>query len=435
MSKPVLPAIALALVFGASASLDVQAADPDEIALLKAQLQQLQARIEQLEARASPASQVPPAIATDGAVVAGAPPAPSVETRGGLKVASADKAFEVSLGGRVHFDAYAFDRDLAAAIGTTEFRRARLTLQGKAYGWDYKLEQDFAAGSNLDGLRDAYVGTSLFGGKAIIGQFKPYRSMEELTSSNEILMMERPFASSNGLFNGRQFQQGVGYLRAGDHYTAGFSMFNLRSAAGSRNEGRGVAGRATFAPINDQARTLHLGAWASHEDLRLGSADIAAVANYAGRRGPVQTIAVTTSASSGEVTAYGAEAAGAYGPAFVQGEYVRASFGQQGGADSDVETYYVQGGWLFGGAHKPYKAATGVFGSPKVGGDGLWELTARYDAIRNRDVATLDVRSWILGLNYYVNPSLRFMLNYTQGDNRATGDETGQYALRAQFAF
>jgi phosphate-selective porin OprO and OprP len=436
---PVALAVALASMLPSSAGAGERSAEHgDEIALLKAQLQALQARIEQLEARSLASggdAEAQEPLPAAPVAAAEAPKAPVVDTRGGLKVATADKAFEMSLGGRVHMDAYAFDRDLAAAIGTTEFRRARLTLQGKAYGWDYKLEQDFAAGSNLDGLRDAYIATSLFGGKAIIGQFKPFRSMEELTSSNEILMMERPFASSNGLFNGRQFQQGVGYLRAGDHYTAGFSMFNLRSAAGPRNEGRGVAGRATFAPINDEARTLHLGAWASHEDLRLGSGDIAAVANYAGRRGPVQTIAVTTSASSGEVTAYGVEAAGAFGPAFVQGEYVRAGFGQQGGTDTSVETYYVQGGWLFGGTHKPYKTAIGVFGSPKVGDGGQWELTARYDAIRNRDVVGLDVRSWILGLNYYVNPSLRFMLNYTQGDNRATGDETGQYALRAQFAF
>jgi phosphate-selective porin OprO and OprP len=431
MKASLLP-VALAAALATLVPAGAHAADPDEIAALRAQLQALQARIEQLEAQASPAQA---AASAPQPAPAPEPARTAVDTRGGLKVVSADKAFEVSLGGRVHFDTYAFDRDLAAATGTTEFRRARLTLQGKAYSWDYKLEQDFAAGSNLDGLRDAYIGTSLFGGKAIIGHFKPYRSMEELTSSNEILMMERPFASASGLFNGRQFQQGVGYQRAGERYTAGVSAFNLRGASGPRNEGHGVAGRVTFAPVNDESRTIHLGAWASHEDLRLGSADLAAVANYAGRRGPVQTIAVTTSASGGDVTAYGLEAAGAFGPAFVQSEYVRASFEQQGGADSDVETWYLQGGWLFGGARKPYKSATGVFGSPKVGEDGQWELTARYDAIRNRDAVGLDVRSWILGLNYYVNPSLRFMLNYTQGDNRATGDETGQYALRAQFAF
>ncbi len=61
-----------------------------------------------------------------------------------------------------------------------------------------------------------FIAKSALGGKFTIGHFKPYRSMEELTSSNEITMMERPFASATGLYNGRQFQQGVGYLRGSD---------------------------------------------------------------------------------------------------------------------------------------------------------------------------------------------------------------------------
>lgn len=121
-----------------------------------------------------------------------------VETKGGLKVTSADKKFEASLGGRIHFDAYAFGDDVVANTNATEFRRARLTLSGKAYGWEYKMEQDFAAGTNLDGIRDLYIARPMLGGKLTIGHFKPYRSMEELTSSNEILMMERPVTSASG---------------------------------------------------------------------------------------------------------------------------------------------------------------------------------------------------------------------------------------------
>jgi hypothetical protein len=34
-----------------------------------------------------------------------------------------------------------------------------------------------------------------------------------------------------------------------------------------------------------------------------------------------------------------------------------------------------------------------------------------------------------------VNPNLRFMFNWTRGDNRFTGDGTGQYALRTQFSW
>ena len=259
--------------------------------------------------------------------------------------------------------------------------------------------------------------------------------MEELTSSNEIPMMERTFASSSGLFNGRQYQQGVGYQRSADNYTAGFTVFNLRSPAGPRNEGMGAAGRVTWAPINNDNDTLHFGTWGSLENANQGSADLSAVANYAGRRGPVQTIATTTGASRNQVTSYGLEAAGAFGPLFFQGEYVNATFGQPLGRDQDVVTWYLQGSWLINGGHRGYKSATGVFAAPRVTDKGLWELAARYDTIENRDIANRRATYVILGVNYYVNANLRFMFNYTLGDNEVSGDKTRQYALRTQFAW
>lgn len=439
-----MPALSC-LAIGIAVSGGVQASEQDELAELRAQLAALQAKVDALEQRSAQrepqgragveASSVSSGAAPSNDASAGSKPSAAVETRGGLDVASADGNFEMSLGGRIHFDAYVFDRDTADVTGTTDFRRARLTLQGKAYGWDYKFEQDFAAGTGLEGFRDVFIATSALGGKVTIGHFKPYRSMEELTSSNEILMMERPFASATGLFNGRQFQQGVGYLRADTNYTAGFSVFNLRSASGTRNEGVGAAGRFTFAPINTEARTLHFGGWASHENVNQGSADIAATANYAGRRGPSQTIATTTSGSRNTVDAYGLEAAGAFGPLFFQSEYAIASFGQPAAADQDVATWYVQGSWLLNGGHRAYKAGTGIFGAPKATDRGLWELTARYDTIENKDLLDREATSWILGMNYYVNPALRFMFNYTNGDNDVTGDKTSQYSLRTQFAF
>lgn len=421
-----------AALAGTSASASAQSRD-SEIEALKAQIAELMQKVESLEERTDAQSDVNVDTATQLDNIANK--SVKVDTKGGIKVTSADGKFEATVGGRIHFDAYAFDRDIASTTGTTEFRRARLTLSGKALGWDYKMEQDFGAGSNLDGLRDLYIAKSVWGGKVTVGHFKPYRSMEELTSSNEVLMMERPFASASGLFNGRQFQQGVGYMRSGANYTAGLSVFNLRGAAGVRNEGVGAAGRFTYAPINSETGTLHLGGWFSVEDLNAGSANTSASVSYAGRRGPSQTIAAVNGVAGDKITAYAAEVAGSFGPAFFQGEYVQSTFEQPFFSDQDVTAWYLQGSWMLNGGHKPYKSAAGVFGSPKVGDKGLWELTARYDNIENKDIANREVNSVLLGVNYYVNSNLRFMFNYTKGDNEVNGDETGQYALRTQFAF
>src|SRR5690606_23119920 len=220
---PLAAALAALLAgFGANAALAQDAGNPAAeagIAELKAQVAALMHRIEDQEARDEAQS----AINIDNAEALKAVQTgqAKVETGGGLKVRSADGEYSMQLGGRLHFDGYAFDDDLNTHTGTSEFRRARLTLSGSARGWDYKIEQDFAAGSNLDGLRDLYIARKIGPGKLFVGHFKPYRSMEELTSSNEILMMERPFASATGLFSGRQFQQGVGYLYSGSNRSAG----------------------------------------------------------------------------------------------------------------------------------------------------------------------------------------------------------------------
>lgn len=421
-----------AALAGTSLSASAQSRD-SEIEALKAQIAELMQKVEALEERTDAQSDVNVDTATQLDTITNK--SVKVDTKGGIKATSADGNFEAQIGGRVHFDTYAFDRDIVDTTGGTEFRRARLTLSGKALGWEYKMEQDFSAGTNLDGLRDLYIAKNAFGGKVTIGHFKPYRSMEELTSSNEILMMERPFSSTGGLFSGRQHQQGIGYLRASGKYTLGVSAFNLRGNAQARNEGVGAAARFTYAPINNEGSTLHFGGWASVEDLNKGSANISASVAYGGRRGPSQAIAAVSGASGDKLTAYGLEAAGSFGPAFFQSEYVQSTFEQPSGGDQDVNTWYVQGSWLLNGGHKPYKPATGVFGSPKIGDKGLWELTARYDTIENKDIVNREATSWLFGVNYYVNPNLRFMFNYTQGDNQVNGDETGQYALRTQFVF
>lgn len=376
------------------------------------------------------------AIAAAVAMFAAAPVhAEKVETKGGLKVTSDDGNFSMQLGGRVHFDTYIFDEDIVDTTSTTEFRRTRLTLTGSLYDWGYKIEQDFSAGNTTAGYRDVFLSTKSLGGTVMFGQFKPFRSMEEMTSSNEITMMERPFATATGIYNGRQFQQGVGYRKNADNWTAGLSVFNLRDAAGPRNEGIGFAGRATFAPVMSDDSTIHLGLSISHENANSGTGATSATANYAGRRGPSQGIAARGDGST--VDMVGLEFGMTRGPFFVQAEYAMGTFGQVSGTpDVDVSTYYLMGSYMLTGETKPYHKGNGVFRSVKPNSTaGAWELTARYDYIENEEVTDLSATSMTVGVNYYINPAMRFMLNYTMGENDVNGDETSQVALRGQMAF
>lgn len=381
----------------------------------------------------------------------GAAQADPAETKGGITVKTEDGRFEAKVGGRIHWDTNTFDDNEAAAdsIGdrtfSSFFRRARITLEGKAYGFSYKFENDFA-GQDEDsgsGFREMWIGTKLGPANLRIGQAKPYRAMEELTSSNEILFMERPFSSASGIY--RQFQQGVFVDGAGANYGWGVSAYNLKSAedtstssAGAETsndtDGMGAAARVYFAPLLTDTSVFHVGASTTYDKPQNGKALAGSVRPF-GRKGPSQGMGTTTE----EQSAYGLELAGKVGPFYTQGEYVMSDFAQATGDDQEVDTYYVQASWLLTGETKPYDVKKGVFKSPKPAGSaGAWELKVRYDVIELDAAADRDVTQLGAGLNWYLNPNTRFMLEYVKGDNEPNGgvDVSGSViTTRAQFSF
>ena len=432
-------------------------------------------------------SAIAAAIAASGAAYAD-----PAETKGGIKVKTEDGRFEANLGGRIHFDANLIKEDKQPFNGITPkgtansgffFRRIYLTVTGKAYGWKYKIEPDFAPG-NANGatsiaFQDVFLATDLGPGEIQLGQRKPFRAMEDLTSSNDLLMIERPFASSSGgMFKGgtgasssattsvtnaggscvtatpctgsvttttvtaandREFQQGVFYHGNGDNYTWGLSVHSLRRDNTAGSEGIGESARVTFAPILSEGSVIHLGlsysgenpannqgASSSTSTVALGAGGFA----YGGRRGPTFNLGSTT----GKVDTIGLEYANVFGPFFAQAEYMtqKEKVGTTAPINAKSQTvnaFYVQGSFFLTGETKPYKNKDGVFGSAKPINDfGAVELTARYDMAKNKDfpgasgtscsAAGADkcqVSAITVGTNYYFNPNVRFMVNYIMG--------------------
>lgn len=400
--------------------------------------------------------------------------ADTAETKGGITIKTDDGRFEAKIGGRIHLDFASLDSNDSSTYaedGGAYFRRARLTLTGKAYGWEYKFENDFAdaeAATSCDALdptdcetvgtnsfRDMYIATSLLGGKVTIGQFKPLRGMEEMTSSNEITMVERPFASASGIFSGRQFATGAKYEGGSDAMTYGIAVQNnsvLKGADSRVTEEPIVSGRVTFAPVNAETTTFHVGLSASLENGNPGEG-----ARFRGRGklpatdlGTSRTLAEAGAAGPDKQAQHiGLELAAATGPFYAQAEYILASYSDAfdpgtGPEDADVAAYYLMGSFFVTGEHKPYKS--GVFKSPKPNGDnGALELKARYDFAENKDqppTATNQREISVLtaGANWYLNPNLRFMLEYSMAEDKTTqvaGSfvEPKAVTLRTQFSF
>ena len=116
--KTLALAVTMALA-ATSFQASAQDARDQELAALKQQLAELAAKVQELEDRSDAQSDVNVDTATQLDTLANN--STKVETKGGIKVTSADKNFEASLGGRIHFDAYAFDSDIAATTDTTAF--------------------------------------------------------------------------------------------------------------------------------------------------------------------------------------------------------------------------------------------------------------------------------------------------------------------------
>lgn len=416
-----------------------------------------------------------------GLGVTGVAMADTASTAGGIKIVTDDGKFEARIGGRIHLDGNFIDTDNNATFGSGRlagptsglyFRRVYLTLSGKLYNWEYKIEPDFApnndSGATSIAFQDLYLAHKIGPGKLILGQRKPYRAVEELTSSNELTLIERPTGSATGIFGGgvsREFQLGAFY--EGEflekNFTYGVSAYNLRRADTISTEGVGTNGRLTWSPIHANHKVIHLGSSISYEvPHNAGTTNnpqsVGAQSVYAGRRGP--TLILGRAGADEPITTFTAEAGGAYGPFYVFAEYFNQNLAQDTGKDQTVTSYYVQGSYFLTGESKPYKANDGVFGSPKVNSPwGALEAAVRYEASENKDtpagcVSAVNAAGAIsytaggtkcqesaltFGLNYYVNPNVRFLVNYiiAEADQGGTvgKDKPRTIAVRAQLNF
>jgi len=375
----------------------VQAQSIDE---LKAQLEALTKRLEQLEAKQETTAKKTP-------VIKKAEPA--------MALATPDGMFEFNMRGRIYADAgWVNDGDDTMNIGATEFRTARLGIEGKAWkSVKYKFEADFAG--NEANIKDAYLQYSGSTGSWKFGQFKTPNSLEEQTSSRHTTFMERAsFTDAFGLAR----MMGIGYGNGGDNWTFNAGVFRGTAGSDGDKEGEAFAARFTY------GQNTGSGAWMVGASTRFQNVGDGSDLRY--RQRPHNHLSdrfIATSRIASKDSLFGFEGAAQMGSFHVASEWamLTADEGGAGGRDAKFNGGYFEAGWFITGEKKPLKLSKGAWDRPKVndpvhkGGMGAWQLAAKFDRIdlTGAGVYGGEQDTFILGVNWYLNRHTRFMANYS----------------------
>lgn len=394
-------------------------------------------------------------------------------SRYGTAYKSDDGQFSYQINARLQYDAVRFDdgrlnnRTSFESQDGSYFRRGYVTFNTKWGQWSARIENDFAIGIELKAVREFWISHPLAGGDILIGQHKPFRGLEELASSNELSVMERP-SFATAAFGGniaRQFQPGVFWRRPlSKTLLLQLSAYNAHHGLGQPvGPGVGTANRLSWIPVNSPEQLVYFGGSIGYDHFSKDAAPGVRSVNYAGRSsaggnvvGPSQRI-VEVGGDAGQFFT-GLEAAVGVGALHLQSEVVLTSNedARGPGRDDQVLSYYGQASYFLTGERKEYQTSKARFGTPHAfrHGWGAVELTARYDSIENLDRragagsgtclanaavavvgAECQTHSYTVGANYYVNPLIRVMFNLVNGFDEVADDHTQSYNLRMQIAF
>lgn len=403
-----------------------------------------------------------------------------VTLKDGLKFKSATGEFSAQVGAYAQIDSAFYGDDGTDFSDGTEMRRARLSFSGTAFkDWDYKVEADFAGTTQSTGttnnvtVTDAYLRyNGLKPWSFTAGSFKVPFSLEAVSSGKYMTFMERglPFAFLN--------LRSLGAMASvsGVNWTGAVGLFgDTVTTQNVDDEGKGIAGRVTYAPLFRKDRVLHVGVSGQYrvpgnnangnlrETVRFRSkpesniitdnlGQSASLTGAGTSFGRSSGHTVDTGNIPGDVNDYallGAEAAVVFGPLSLQGEYMRAAVQRDVGDDLDFDGYYVFASYFLTGESRNYKADKAVFDiiEPRrpfrYRGDGwgAWELAVRLSSLDLSDdtVDGGEQRDLTIGLNWYPNSYFRLTANYVnviELDGGAhDGEDLDVFQLRAQVAY
>ena len=332
----------------------------------------------------------------------------------GLRVQSKSGDFSFRAGGRIHADYANYADDVTQMGSGAQLRRARIYFKGKLFrDWAYKAEIEFAENGKV-GPRGVWLAYN--GWKPVtltLGNFQEPFSLEEMTGSNNITFMERSLINTFA----PSYHIGLGAKGYGRFWSWSGGVFGdaFKNKDDNIDNGWGIASRATFAPILSAKKLFHIGFSSEYRQTDTGNRARVRTrpeSHITNRR----LVDTRTIKNVDHTWLFGSEIAANYGPFSLQGEYIHSQVARLQAKDLGFDGAYVQGSWFLTGESRPYKVKNGTFGAIDPLNDyGAWEFATRYSWIdlNSKDITGGQESNVTVGLNWYANYNVRFMMNYT----------------------
>jgi phosphate-selective porin OprO/OprP len=346
------------------------------------------------------------------------------------------------------------------------FRRARLGVDGTVYkDFDYRILLDFggAGVENAGQIYETWVQyTGLKPVKFRIGAFSPSIGLDDQASTNSMPFLERAISSdiARGLGAG-DTRTAAQIFANGDHWLASgaitgrtIGVVNTGTVAATPQtfgDQLGFVGRIAATPLYGKDWLVHFGVHGSYVEHPADTAGPAVngatpAGTIAFSNTPELRVDGTKLINTGNIPAksahtVGAEFAAQKGPFLLQAEYENFGVDRSDGIKNpDFYGYYVSGTWMITGESRKYNTQTAAFDAPSVahpfslsgGGIGAFELAFRYSDMNlnfeqgkagtavssalNPSIRGGEERNFTAGLNWYLNPVVRFMFDYAHVD-------------------
>ncbi len=321
--------------------------------------------------------------------------------------------FRLKIGGRIQTDAAFYDENAQFGDGV-EARRVRLEMEGRLYRhWRFAFAVDYSGDSVS--MKESWLG--FYGIKNTnfkVGQFKEPFGLEQLTSSKYHPFMERSLADA--FVPG--YNMGLQASFNGANWTFAIGGFGEGLAANRVDgEGHGTTARATISPFGN---SMHLGVSGTYRVPEDATNSATISSRPESHVTSIRTVNTGAISNIDHFTTFGFEWAQMIGALSLQGEYMIHNIERTQNANAQLDGGYVLASWFLTGENRNYSPSKGKFGmivpNKNFGdsGPGAWEVAFRYSFIdlNDRPVTGGQQENYGSSVNWYVNPRVKFQLNY-----------------------